>query len=57
MLRLDALAWKANMLGISYGKLSETLTQEQAAEFVNEYVEHCQRQQIHVQQTQKNHSA
>ena len=45
MLHLDALAWKASMLGVSYGKLSETLTQEQTAEIVDEYMEYCREKQ------------
>ena len=41
MLYLDALAWKANQLGTTYGKLSAALTPEEAEAAVAEYRAMC----------------
>ena len=45
MLYLDALAWKARELGMSYGKLSAALTPEEAEAAAAEYRELCRRRQ------------
>ena len=45
MLYLDALAWKARELGMSYGKLSVALTPEETEAVAAEYRELRRRRQ------------
>jgi hypothetical protein len=49
MLQLETLAWKANQMGISYGKLGTLLTPQQIESYIEEYLEYRRKMQIQEQ--------